>query len=82
MQTFFQRLVFPKITSIVPFLQLGRASIFEYCRVGDDLLQKGGIREDRVVYFREFLLVAQIFDESLVFAREREYIFATAIITG
>jgi hypothetical protein len=54
MQTFFPRLmiqVFPKITSIPPFLQLGRASVLEYSRVGHDLIQKGGIREDRIVYF-------------------------------
>jgi hypothetical protein len=85
MQTFFPRLmiqVFPKITSIYPFLQLGRASVLEYRRVSHDLIQKGGIREDRVIYFCELLLVAQLFDESLVFAREHEYIFATAIITG
>lgn len=85
MQTFFTRLViqvFPKITPILLFLQLGRASVLEYRRVGHDLIQKGGIREDRVVYFCELLLVAQLFDEGLVFARERENIFATAIITG
>jgi hypothetical protein len=61
MQTFFQRLmiqVFPQISTILPFLQLGWASVLEYRRVGHDLLQKGGIREDRVVYFCEFLLVA------------------------
>lgn len=73
---------FPEITSIHLFLHLGRASVLEYRRVGHDLIQKGGIREDCVVYFCELLLVAQLFDESLVFARERENIFATAIITG
>jgi hypothetical protein len=85
MQTFFPRFMiqtFPEITSIHLFLHLGRASVLEYRRVGHDLIQKGGIREDRVVYFCELLLVAQLFDESLVFARERENIFATAIITG
>jgi hypothetical protein len=85
MQTFFPRLViqvFPKITSILLFLQLGRASVLKYRRVGHDLIQKCGIREDRVVYFCELLLVAQLLDKTLVFARERENIFATAIITG
>jgi len=85
MQTFFPRLmiqVFPNITSILPFLQLGRASVLEYRRVRHDLIQKSGIRENRVVYFCELLLVAQLFDESLIFAREHENIFATAIITG
>jgi len=85
MQTFFPRLViqvFPKITSILLFLQLGRASVLEYRRVGHDLIQKGNIREDRVVYFCELLLIAQLFDENLIFARERENIFAAAIITG
>jgi hypothetical protein len=85
MQTFFPRLViqvFPKITSILLFLQLRRASVLEYRRVGHDLIQKGGIREDRVVYFCELSLVAQLLDKTLVFARERENIFATAIITG
>lgn len=71
---------FPKIASILLFLQLGRANVFEYRRVCHDLVQKGGIREDRVVYFCELLLVAQLFDKSLVFARELENIFATAII--
>jgi len=42
----------------------------------------GGVREDRVVYFCELLLIAQLFDENLIFARERENIFAAAIITG
>lgn len=75
--------VFPKISSdLLLFLQLGRVSVLEYRRVGNDLIQKGGIREDSVVCFRELLLVAQLFDESLVFAREREDIFTTAIITG
>lgn len=75
--------VFPKITSdLLLFLQLGRVSVLEYRRVGHDLIQKSGIREDRVVYFRELLLVSQLFDENLIFARERENIFATAIITG
>ena len=74
--------VFPKITSILLFFQLGRASVLEYRRVGHDLIQKGGIREDRVVYFCEPLLIAQLFDENLVFARKRKNIFATAIITG
>lgn len=85
MQTFFPRFmiqVFPKILSFLPFVQLGRASVLEYRGVGHDLTQEGGIREDRVVYFCELLLVAQLFDENLVFARERENIFATAIITG
>jgi hypothetical protein len=85
MQTFFPKLmiqVFPKIASILLFLQLGRANVLEYRRVSHDLTQKGGIREDRVVYFCELLLVAQLFDESMVFARERENIFATAIISG
>jgi hypothetical protein len=60
MQTFFPRLmiqVCPKITSIIFFLQLGWASVLEYRRVGHNLIQKGGIREDRVVYFCELLLV-------------------------
>ena len=74
--------VFPEITSILPFLQLGRACVLEYRRVGHDLFQKGGIREDRVIYFCELLLVAQLVDESLIFTREDENIFATAIITG
>jgi hypothetical protein len=85
MQTFFPRLMIqfsPKIASFLPFLQLGRASVLKNRRVGHDLTQKGGIREDRVVYFCELLLVAQLFDENLVFAQERENIFATAIITG
>jgi hypothetical protein len=85
MQTFFPRFmiqVFPKTVSFLSFLQLGRASVLEYRRVGHDLTQEGGIHEDRVVYFCELLLVAQLFDENLVFARERENIFATAIITG
>jgi hypothetical protein len=61
MQTFFPRLmiqVFPQIIPILPLLQLGRASVLEYRWVGHDLIQKGGIREDRVVYFCELLLVA------------------------
>ena len=74
--------VCPNITSVLLFLQLGRASVLEYRRISHNLIQKGGICEDRVVYFCELLLVAQLFDESLVFARERENIFATAIITG
>jgi hypothetical protein len=83
MQTFFPRLMtqnFAKVTSVLPFLQLRRTSVLEYRRVGHDLVQKGGVREDRVVYFCELLLVAQLFDESLVFAWEHENIFATAII--
>jgi hypothetical protein len=85
MQTFFSGLmiqVFPKITSILLFLQLGRASVLEYRRVGHDLIQKGGIRKNSVIYFCKLLLIVQLFDENLVFARERENIFATAIITG
>ena len=50
--------VCPKITHILLFLQLGRASVLEYRRVGHNLIQKGGIRKDRVVYFCELLLVA------------------------
>lgn len=50
--------VFPQIIPILPLLQLGRASVLEYRWVGYDLIQKGGIREDRVVYFCELLLVA------------------------
>ena len=59
MQTFVPRLIeaLPKINSIL--LRLGRAAVvFEYLRVGHYLVQKGGIREDRVVYFCELLLVA------------------------
>jgi len=36
---------------------LARA-VFKYFRVGHDLVQKRGVREDRVVYFCELLLVA------------------------
>ena len=83
MQTFVPRLIeaLPKINSIL--LRLGRAAVvFEYLRVGHYLVQKGGIREDRVVYFCELLLVAQLFNESLVLAREGEKIFATAIVAS
>jgi hypothetical protein len=83
MQTFVPRLIqaLPKIIPIL--LRLGRAAVvFEYLRVGDYLVQKGGIREYRVVYFCELLLVAQLFDEGLVLTREGENIFATAIVAS
>ena len=56
--------------------------VFEYCRVGDYLVQKGGVREYRVVHFHELLLVAQFIDHGLIFERERENVFATAIVGG
>jgi len=77
--------IFSKITdpSILLFLRLGRATtVLEYFRVGHDLIQKGGIREDCIVYFCKLPLEAQLFDESLVFARERENVLATAIVSG
>jgi hypothetical protein len=81
MQTFVPRLIqaFPNIVPIL--LRLGRAAVFEYLRVGYYLVQKGGIREDRVVHFCELLLVAQLVDEGLVLTRECENIFATTIVT-
>ena len=73
----------PQVTpSIFLFLRLGRARVLEYFRVRYDLVQKGGIREYRIIHFCEFSLVSQLFDESLVFARERENVFAPAIITS
>lgn len=56
--------------------------VFEYFRVGDDLVQKGGVREYRVVHFHELPLVAQFVDHGLIFERERENVFATAVVGG
>lgn len=88
MHTFVSRLiqaqVFPQTISILCLrLRLGRrATVFEYLRVGHDLIQKRGIREDRIVHFCELSLVAQLFDESLVLTWECENVFAAAIIAG
>jgi len=58
MQTFPKLMIqnFPKITTILLFLQLGRASVLEYRRVGHDLTQKGGIHENPIIYFCELCL--------------------------
>jgi hypothetical protein len=63
-------------------IRLQRAAVLEYLRIGYDLIQKGGVREDRIVHLCKLSLVAQLFDECLVFARESENIFAAAIVTG
>jgi hypothetical protein len=55
---------------------------FEYFRVSHDLVQEGGVREYRVVHLRELSFEAQSIDERLVFAREREHVFATTIVAG
>lgn len=47
-----------------------------------DLVQKGGVREYRVVRLCELSLVAQSIDQVLVFAGEGENIFATTVVAG
>ena len=47
-----------------------------------NLVQKGGVREYRVVHICKLSFVAQSIDEVLVFTRERENIFATTIVAG
>ena len=90
MHTFVPRLIqaqaFPQTIPILLRLlhfRLGRrATILEYLRVDHDLIQKRGIREDRVVHFCELSFIAQLFDESLVLTWECENVFAAAIITS
>jgi len=65
-QTFISRL----IRTLLKFCLILLRVVFEYFRIGHYLLQKGGVREYRVVHFRELSFVAYLVDEGLVFTRE------------